>query len=135
MATNGLVKVANQVWVALALLHLEHPEREAFTPGEAVERVRREFGGVRPGVLSRIYQHGVAAKEPRPGRCRILHAEEGRRLFRPGNPYHPDRQGGKVSPRPQDLPPHYPALLRWYQEEYSRQRPPFGPDHPPRGRR
>jgi hypothetical protein len=46
-----------------------------------------------------------------------------RRLFRPGDPYHPDRDGGKVVPAKEDIPFKYQGLLDWYQSEYARQRP------------
>ena len=43
-----------------------------------------------------------------------------RRLFRPGDPEHPDRQGGKVLPLREELPEKYHYLLDWYETEYAR---------------
>ena len=38
-----------------------------------------------------------------------------RRLFRLGDPYHPQREGGKISPKPEDLPENwFRGLLAWY---------------------
>ncbi len=39
-----------------------------------------------------------------------------RRLFCEGDPFHPDRKGSKVTPKPEDLPSGYSGLLSWYQE-------------------
>jgi hypothetical protein len=39
-----------------------------------------------------------------------------RRLFRAGDPYHPDREGAKITPEAGDMPEGYAALLRWYAE-------------------
>ena len=45
-------KVADEVWIILALLHRENPKREDFTVTEIVERARQEkiSGELRPGV-------------------------------------------------------------------------------------
>ena len=37
-----------------------------------------------------------------------------RRLFRSGDPYDPAREGSKMTPRAEDLPPEYRKLLHWY---------------------
>ena len=34
--------VADEVWIATALLHREHPARENFSVKEIIERVRKE---------------------------------------------------------------------------------------------
>ncbi len=41
-----------------------------------------------------------------------------RRLFRPGDAFHPQRDGGKVVPRKEEIPAEYHDLLRWYEDEY-----------------
>ena len=38
-----------------------------------------------------------------------------RRLFRKGDTYHPEREGGKITPRREDLPGGYEGLLGWYE--------------------
>jgi len=43
-----------------------------------------------------------------------------RRLFRPGDSYHPAREGGKIVPVPEEIPSQYRPLLDWYHEEYIR---------------
>jgi len=39
-----------------------------------------------------------------------------RRLFRKGDAYHPGREGGKITPVREQIPPRYVDLLDWYQE-------------------
>ena len=119
---SGRLLVADEVWVATALLHRERPEQEDFTSQESTERARREniSGGLRPGVHVHAVQHCVATRKPTPGRyrMRVETAKGRRRLYRPGDPTHPDRQGAKMHPRRGDLPPAYQQLLDWYATEY-----------------
>ncbi len=110
--------MADEVWIATALLHREHPERPDFTVDEIVERARREglHKPARPGVYVHAVQHCVANRRPNPARCRML-LETGpgrRRLFRSGDSYHPEREGGKITPKREDLPSGYYGLLNWY---------------------
>ena len=117
------IKVADEVWVATALLHREHPEQEGFTPDEITRRVEREaiHGRLRPGIHQHAIQHSVANRPPNPGRYRMLYASGRiRRLFRPGDDYHPDRAGSKMTPAREDLLADYHYLLDWYASEYAR---------------
>jgi hypothetical protein len=82
--------VADEVWIATALLHREHPDREDFTVAEIVARAREEgvTPQLRPGVYVHATQHCVANRPPNPGRYRML-LETGsnrKRLYRPGDP-------------------------------------------------
>lgn len=114
------LKVADEVWIATALLHRERPEYVDFSIEEIVERARREdlYGSLRPGVYVHVVQHCVANRPPNPGRYRMLYetAEGRRRLFRRGDPEHPDRKGAKSTPSRADLPEPYAGLLSWYEE-------------------
>jgi hypothetical protein len=114
------VKVADEVWVATALLHREHPERTAFSIEEIVERVQREglVKPLRPGVYVHAVQHCVANRPPNPGRYRMLiETSDGRRrLYRKGDPYHRNRETSKVTPSPEDLPSRYRGLIDWYNQ-------------------
>ncbi len=116
------VKVADEVWLATALLHREHPNRESFSAREIVDRVYEEglSGRLRPGVQVHVYQHCVANKRPNPGNYRMLVATEegGRRLYRTGDGYHPYREGGKTRPERDEIPSEYRHLLDWYENEY-----------------
>jgi hypothetical protein len=120
------IKVADEVWIATALLHRENPKRKDFSVSEIVARARREnlSGELRPGVQVHAYLHCVANLPPKPGRYRMLYAtgKSTRRLFREGDDFNPDRRGGKVMPRKEDLPAQYQALLDWYREKYASKR-------------
>lgn len=114
------VKVADEVWIATVLLHREHPEKVDFAIEEIVDRARKQAltKSLRPGVYVHIVQHCVANRPPNPGRYRMLFetAAGRRRLFRKGDAYHPDRDGGKITPRLEDLPHGCTGLLGWYDD-------------------
>jgi len=117
------ISVADEVWVATALLHQEHPDRADFTAQEIVARVRREniHGALRPGIYVHAIQHCVANRKPNPGRYRMLFAtgKTTRRLLRPGDPSHPERRGAKVTPSKAALPSAYQHLVDWYEHTYA----------------
>jgi hypothetical protein len=112
-------KVADEVWVVVALLHREHPKQLDFTIEQVMERAAREANGetLRPGVYVHIVQHCVANRPPNPGRYRMLFetAPGRRRLFRGGDVYDPAREGSKTVPAREDIPSEYAYLLDWYQ--------------------
>jgi hypothetical protein len=114
------IKVADEVWVATALLHREHPEATDFSIEEIVDRARREglHEPLRPGVYVHVVQHCVANRPPNPGRYRMLFetTEGRRRLFRKGDPYNLEREGAKTTPEPEDLVPTHSGLLSWYRD-------------------
>jgi len=114
------LKVADEVWIAAALLQREHPEAKDFPVEEIVERARREglHKPFRRGVYVHVIQHCVANRAPNPGRYRMLvETTPGRRrLFRKGDVYHPGREGAKVTPEPEDLPYGFSGLLSWYRD-------------------
>ena len=116
------LRVADEAWIATALLHREHPEREDFTVKEIVERARVEniTGSLRPGVALHVSFHAVANKEPQPSQLRMLYdTGHGRRLYREGDPAHPRRKG-KIVPEVDAIPARYRGLLEWYRKEYAR---------------
>lgn len=118
MRTLGAVSVADEIWVATALLHREHPDRPDFTLSEIVERAQRE--GVapehRPGLRPHASRHCVANVPRSPASHRLLFetGKSRRRLFKPGDAFHPDRRAGRTHPAKQDLPERYHALVDWY---------------------
>ena len=118
--TGTALKVADEVWIAAALLHHEHPEAADFAVEAIVERARQEglHKPLRPGVYVHVIQHCVANRPANPGRYRMLfETDQGRRrLFRKGDPYHPDREGKKITPEPEELPEGYHDLLSWYRD-------------------
>lgn len=114
------LKVADEVWIATALLHREHPEAVDFSVEEIVERARAErlSKPLRRGVYVHAVQHCVANRPPNPGRYRMLiETSPGRRrLFRPGDSYDPQREGAKIMPEREGLPQDYSGLLAWYRD-------------------
>jgi hypothetical protein len=121
--TASDVKVADEVWIAAALLHRDQPNRADFSLKEIAERIRTEnlSGGVRAGVYPHISVHCVANVAPNPGRYRMLIATgpSRRRLFREGDLAHPRREGAKAAPSRRDIPAGYHELLDWYEQEWS----------------
>lgn len=120
MKTKTSVKVADEVWIATALLHREHPKSADFSVDEILRRVQQEqlTDALRPGVYVHIVQHCVANRAPNPGRYRMLFAvnESRRRLYRAGDSFHPDREGSKITPAEDEIPEDYIPLLDWYHQ-------------------
>ncbi len=120
VAPKSQLKVADEVWIAAALLHREHPEAGDFAIEEIVERARSEGlrEPLRPGVYVHVVQHCVANRPPNPGRYRMLMETSvgRRRLYRPGDMHHPQREEGKTTPNPEDIPNEYGELLNWYRD-------------------
>ena len=112
------VKVADEVWIAAALLQKENPKQTDFSVEEIVERARREklHEPLRPGVYIHAQMHCVANRAPNPGRYRMLFepAPGRRRLFLPGDPYDRARDGSKTMPSEESIPAEYRHLLKWY---------------------
>jgi hypothetical protein len=117
------IRLADEVWIATALLHRAHPERVDFTVREIVEMANSEAVGKRrrSGVYQHAQTHRVANRKPAPARLRMLFAtgRTTRRLYRPGDPYHAEREGGRTLPDRSDLPREYRDLLDWYQKEFT----------------
>ena len=114
--------IADEVWIAAALLHREHPEREDFSVQEILDRAKAEniTGQLRPGLYTHVNAHCVANRPPSPARLRMLYAtgKKRRRLYRDGDAANPGR-GKKMTPEPDSMPEPYRYLLTWYRAEYS----------------
>ncbi len=133
MSTTSEIEalVADRVWIATALLHQRHPERESFTKKEIREAIEGEglAQGVERGTLSaHIDQHCVANVAPSSGKYRmIFEVSPGNlRLFCPGDHTHPGRiqkrKPSKSVPQKAEISPRYWYLLDWY-EMWSKSRP------------
>jgi len=120
-ALKKLIRVADEAWCGLALLHKEHLEQQSFTAKEILDRVKAEHitPEVRPGLQAHIYLHNVANVEPNSARYRMFFklADDTYRLVRPGDMAHPARKG-KTKPVREELPEEYHYLLDWYVQEY-----------------
>lgn len=120
--TAASIRVADETWIATALLHREQPDRPDFTVEEITQRARTEnmTGSLRRGVRVHGYWHCVANRPPKPATLRMLYAtgKATRRLFREGDEVHPKRNG-KITPDVDAIPPQYRYLLDWYHKEYA----------------
>lgn len=114
------IKVADEVWIATALLHREHPASAEFSVEEIVERARKEklTENLRPGVYIHAQMHCVANRPPNPGRYRMLFETRPgfRRLYCSTDPFDPNRSGSKIVPLEADIPEPHRPLLSWYRE-------------------
>ncbi len=123
MMGNGEVLVADECWIALALLHRNYPERISFSAREILDSLKLEKAHpeVRPGVQPHIYMHNVANVQPNSARYRMFYrlSDGTLRLFRPGDDFHPARKG-KTIPERSKVPARYHELLEWYEKEYCR---------------
>jgi hypothetical protein len=129
------VLLADGVWVAAALLHREHEERQDFSDEEIKSRFLEEGlprGAHTNSLSAQIGSHCVANK-PRSrnlanpsklqgGAYRLLYETRPgyKRLYRPGDDAHPDRiqprKPSKQLPKREELPPKYRPLLDWYEQ-------------------
>jgi hypothetical protein len=127
------MRIADGVWIATALLHREYPERPDFTESEILARFLAEGlprGKNQSTLPTNINSHCVANR-PRSrkrldpskvqgGPYRILYETRSgfRRLYRPGDDFHPDRiqsrNPSKCIPKKDQIPEQYWALLDWY---------------------
>jgi hypothetical protein len=118
--TERDVKVADEVWIATALLQNDHPLQVDFAVEEIVERARKErlTETLRPGVYIHAQMHCVANRPPNPGRYRMLFETRPgfRRLYCASDPFHPKRDGAKTVPLAGDIPERFRQLLHWYEE-------------------
>lgn len=115
------IRVADEAWLALALLLYEHPERKSFSAKEILDRVKEEKASpqLRPGIQVHIYMHNVANAEPNSAKYRMFYKlpDDSYRLFLPTDTAHPARRG-KMMPSRDELPEKYRYLLDWYETEY-----------------
>lgn len=119
------IRVADEVFIATALLHKESPDREDFTIGEIVARAQKEnlHGRLRPGVQVHASLHCVANLAPNPGRYRMLYANgRKRRLLRSGDEVHPQRTGRRW-PELEAVPPEYHDLVKWAKSRFGEDSP------------
>ncbi len=121
MIPEPVILVADECWLALAMLHRSLPDRESFSAREIMEKLRTEriHKELRRGLQPHIYQHNVANLNPNSARYKMFfRLEDGTlRLFKPGDSTHPARKG-KSCPKRKDLPERYHHLIDWYEKEY-----------------
>jgi hypothetical protein len=122
MPTSLEIKVADETFIAIALLHRENPHQADFTVTEIVARAQKEHltEVLRPGVRVHATLHCVANRPPNPGRYRMLYAtgRDRRRLLQSGDSVHPDRKDGKTWPNLNEVPSKYDELIEWAKRRY-----------------
>lgn len=126
-------RIADGVWIAAALLHIEYPDRPDFSEAEIQARFLAEGlpRGAHSNTLPAHVSSHCVANRPRSrsssdpaklqgGAYRILYETRSgfRRLFRPPDDVHPDRwqsrRESKSVPRREQIPEKYHHLLDWY---------------------
>jgi hypothetical protein len=89
------VKVADELFLVVALLHREHPDQRSFTLAEILERAKEEGLG-----------------EERPDQKSL-------RLLAPSDYVHPDRHQ-KFYPELDDIPERYHEVVEWAKRRYEK---------------
>ena len=121
--TTADVKLADEIWIATALLHREHPDAQDFAVQDIRSRLTVEnlTGEPRPGVGAHLSQHCVANRPPSTGRYLFLFATapDRRRLYRPGDPHDARRDAGRLRPRREEIPDQYHHLIDWYERQWA----------------
>ncbi len=119
--------LADRIWISVALLHRELPEREDFSKDEIRRKLRDSdlAGGIKPGSVSAHLKEHLIANVPTTSTKYIMLYETRPgflRLFRPGDPIDQCRQSrpAKQVPRREQIPLEYHSLLDWY-EGWSKQ--------------
>jgi hypothetical protein len=114
------VKVADELFLIVALLHRENPHTKSFTIAEVMERATKEGLGTarsdQRSLRQHAYEHAAANVAPgkQGGRYRMVFREEDNRirLLRNSDYVHPDRHQ-KVRPNLDEIPERYHELVRW----------------------
>ncbi len=111
------VKVADELFLIVALLHQEMPERHSFTIPEILARASREgLGGERADQRSlkqHAYEHAAANIPPGQGKYRLVFRETDNsiRLLKPSDHVDP-RRNGKQWPLLEDIPDRYHSVVQ-----------------------
>ncbi len=128
--------VADHIWIALALLHREFPDRDDFSKDEIRSKLDESGlseGTKRSSVNAHLKQHLVANVKPSSTkRYRMLfETRPGRiRLFRPGDFIDHERRHSanpKQAPSYEEIATEYRSLLDWYETWSKGNRTPDAP--------
>ncbi len=107
--------IGDTIWLAAALLEKENPKALGFSYETILNKVFALNHSLKPiSVHAHLNAHCVASKKANSATLRILteNPDGTLRRFRPGDPYHPTRKGGRTQPKPHSLPAEYHSLLR-----------------------
>ena len=119
------IRVADEIWIAAASLHRDHPDRADFTIGEIMARAESaNVTGVKP---LRPESRCMPTFTALPTGLRIqagIACSSKRRMgaaacSRSGDPCHPLRAAGKDMPKRHEIPSGFRDLIDWYVGEYA----------------
>jgi len=114
---------ANAVWIALVTLQKENPDMDAFHTKEIAKKIKDlDIQSASDAtVMIHISSHCRANKPAQPDTHRkIFRVRQGwYRLYVDGDPYHPQRKNGQVSPLPEMIPKKFRYLIDWYNKEFT----------------
>ena len=115
------LKVADEVFLVVAILHKENPDQVDFSVQEILDKADLLLlsGKIRPGIQIHVRQHCVANKAPNPGNYRMLFetGKSRRRLILKSDPVHIQRSG-KIFPDLKDVAPEFIPLIEWAMHRY-----------------
>jgi len=114
------VKVADELYLIVALLHRENPHSNSFTIAEILDRAAKEGLGTsradQRSLRQHAYEHAAANVPPgkQGGRYRMVFREEDNRirLLRQSDYVHPERHQ-KLRPNLEEIPERYHELVQW----------------------
>ena len=121
------VKVADELFLVVALLTKEHPGRASFSISEILARARVERLGShredQDSLKQHAYEHAAANRPPGRGKYRLVFREKDNtiRLLQAGDHIHPGRKG-KEWPEERDIPEKYVPLVRWARDRFARRK-------------
>lgn len=118
------LRLADRIWLAVAMLHKLHPNSIAFNKADIRDQLDKSGlgSGTNPlSVNAHLKQHLVANVPPSAGKYTMLFETRfGQlRLYRPGDFIDSHRRlgrGSKCSPKREEVPQQYHPLLDWYEE-------------------
>jgi hypothetical protein len=117
------VKVADELFLIVALLHREQSERRSFSIPEVLARAWREgLSGQRSDQKSlkqHAYEHAAANIPPGQGKYRLVFRETDNsiRLLKRAD-YVDPRRNGKLWPLLDEIPERYHDLVKWAKKRY-----------------
>jgi hypothetical protein len=126
MGRSSDFRLADRIWIAVALLHREFPYRDDFTKDEIRRKVSESGLATieerKKSVNPHLKQHLVANEPPSTTKKyrMLFQTRNGNlRLYHPGDPIDDGRQyhqSPKHVPRRDEIPAQYHPLLDWYED-------------------
>jgi hypothetical protein len=119
------VKVADELFIAVALLTKEQPNKRSFSISEILDRAKKEGLGEhrsdQASLKQHAYEHAAANVPPGRGKYRLVFREKDNtiRLLEKSDHVHPDRNG-KQWPEADEIPQKYTALVEWSKDRFAK---------------